>query len=144
MTLSAKHITELSAAEQAALPAYLRGPNAIIIRESRPGEGNEPRHFVRRAILALKGKAAGRNVARSVMKADALMFFGCAVATSMSRWSLDGSYDPLSDLRELRARATRMLGRSGKGRSELIEFRDNIASYIRYLEGDLSAAGEAA
>lgn len=142
--LAVKHITECPKEEQAALPAHLRGPDAIIIRESRPGESSEPRNYLRRAIYALKGKAAGRKAAIACSKADALMFFGCAVAVSMGRWAQDGIYDPLPDLRELQRRATRLLARSGNDWREVGRFRDNLASYVRSLTCDPAAAGSVA
>ena len=142
MTLSVKHINELSAAEQAALPSYLRGPDAVVIRESFEGEASEPRHFLRRAVMALKGKTAARNVEAAFNKADALLFFGCAAAAKMGRWAKVGEYDPRPDFRELRRRAMRLTARPGN--EWLKGFPEELASYLCCLEGHGSVAGEGA
>lgn len=142
--LSAKHIDELTSAEQAALPASVRLPDVIIIRESRPGEASEPRNHIRRAILALKGKAAGRDARKTALKAIALMSYGSQVASSMGRWSRDGGYDPIPDLRELHRRATLLLARCRNGRSEVAEFRDTVATSILILTGQTCSAGAVA
>lgn len=137
--LSVRHISECPEDEQATLPAYLRGPDAIIIKEARPGEANEPRNFIRRAIYTLKGKVASRNVEMAFLKADALMLFGCAVAVSTGCWSPTSCYDPLPDFRELQQRAMRLMAQSADEGPKA--FLKNLADYVRYLEGHPSAAG---
>jgi len=142
--LSAKYIDELTAAEQAALPPELRLPGAVIIRESRPGEAGEPRNHILRATFGLKGKAAGRDAAKTVAKAAALLVYGSQVASSMGRWSRDGTYDPVPDLRELYRRATLLLARCRNGHSEVAEFCAAVGASIEALTGQTAPTGAAA
>ncbi|MFC3172918.1 hypothetical protein ACFOD9_01490 [Novosphingobium bradum] len=132
--LDVKLITELSAAEQAALPPGQWGPRSVIIREAFPGKGREPRHFFRRASLALKGKAAARNVEAACLKAYALMESGCGVAVAAGGFSQAGGYDPLPDFREVQQRAARLKARPGGESFPARRFREALAGWVRLFE----------
>lgn len=132
--LSVKHISEFSEAEQAALPPEMRRTTSIIIRESFPGEGREPRIFFRRAIYALKGKTAARRVEIACLKAFALLETGLGVAVSVGGFSRIGRYDPLPDLRELQQRAERLKPRPGGEGYPARRFRNFLGGWVRLLE----------
>ena len=81
----------------------------IQIRESRPGEGREPRHYLRRAIFILKSKSASRDPETATLKAFALMDISASAKVALGRWSVLGGYDPLPDFLELLELATARL-----------------------------------
>jgi hypothetical protein len=84
----------------------------VQVRESRPGEWDEPRHFLRRAIFVLNSrKSVNRNRAAAAQKAYALFELAFMRAIEIGTWSPTPEYyDPLPDLVELRDMAAKRLG----------------------------------
>lgn len=102
----------------------------IQIRESRPGEGREPRHFLRRAIVILKSKSAGRDPETAALKAFALMDISASVKVTLGRWSVLGEYDPLPDFLEIRELATARLARFANQYPPVSRFLSAIDAYV--------------
>lgn len=105
----------------------------IQIRESRPGEGREPRHFLRRAIFILKSKSASRDLETAALKAFALMDISASVKVALGRWSVLGVYDPLPDFLEIRELATARLAPFANKCLPVSRFLGAINAYVSGL-----------
>ena len=112
-----------------------RPTHFVTITESRPGEADEPRHLIRRAIYAVKvGKAEKRKAAPVARKVIALTLAAALRAKALRRWSTTGSYDPLADLRELRE-LVRLRLRPARGEHELVaDLLKTLSGCIRDLQ----------
>lgn len=89
----------------------VQGPRHVVtISESRHGELDEPRHLIRRAIVAVKaGRVAQRRPQATAIKANSLIFAAALKAKEIAGWSQARTYDPLPDFLELRDVAARRL-----------------------------------
>ena len=89
----------------------VQGPRHVVtITESRPGELDEPRHLIRRAIAAVKaGKVARRKPKVTAIKVNSLILGAALRAKEIAGWSRARAYDPLPDFLELRDVAARRL-----------------------------------
>lgn len=115
---------------QAQQNGRLCAPHIVTIAESRPGEANEPRHLIRRAIAALKAGKAIRKQTETVLKAQALLLLAGLRAKAIGGWSSSKTYDPLPDFQELLAVAQARL-RQGRGDAALVhEFLEAIRGCI--------------
>lgn len=114
---------------QAQLAGGLCAPHVVTITESRPGEADEPRHFIRRAIAVLKaGGTTSQNKTEKVLKAQALLALAFKRAQVIRSWSSSKNYDPLPDLRELQKVSKARL-QQGSGAANL------NAAFLECLDG---------
>ena len=114
-----------------------RPTHFVTITESRPGEADEPRHLIRRAIYAVKaGKAEKRKAAPVARKVIALTLAAALRAKALRRWSTTGSYDPIPDIRELRQLVRNRL-RPARGEHALVA---DLLETLDACIGDLQAS----
>ena len=98
-----------------AYPTYF-----VTIKESRPGEADEPRHLIRRAIYAVRaGKMDKRKAAPVARKVIGLTLAAALRAKALRGWFSAAPYDPLPDLRELR-NLVKLRLRPARGEHELV------------------------
>lgn len=115
----------------------VQGPRHVVtISESRPGELDEPRHLIRRAIAAVKaGRVARRKPLATAIKMNSLILVAALKAKKIGGWSRDRTYDPLPDFLELRDVAARRLWSSAAANCLIAEYRAVLDDCISLFEG---------